>query len=630
MSIIVVEYSEQILFEIINSDGSKNDFILQLNLLLKGNDCSLIYLEDDYSDSEIVSEYNLFYSQTFSKNPRLTKRIHFFRNINYDDNYFIGDEFYIIDNRSFEDSYLGYITIRPFVRHFIIGPSFFRFESLFDKIHVSSKKLINFNGEEILLKGIPFIQQDGHLYTAVESCIWIVLELLSTQSSEFTLEKISKKLYKRDFISNPQNQIGVSADKIQDFFQELGYRCHIYAKEIFGHEFIIDQILFMLDSKMPVLTGFSKDNMVWLVILIGYKIDKKGDIKFVYFDSSNKLINEITVRSFKSLYISLITINPRNLYLGYQYCEPLIHGIEKMLDFDISKFSKNKLIAKSKRFKKYVAFSSMEKDLKGLYINSDYPEDILIYQYYEQGGKSDETVGEIILDATSVEEGIKTCLFAHFKNKLITTNPFDGEEKTMIIELSSNKPYESFRQFDKGEFKIKELPTIGIFKTSIDSHSIKTIISKFKENTVLVLGKDTGEELKLLQRIQKILSDLNYNSIIVKDLDDIPAQSNEEKVRLCAHLSKFSIIENSYPAGQIAELSKICSTSRIVTATLRESGKGSTYMVTDYDIDYNHIKEFIYEDSCDLENKVKDAVVWAEGYIKGKIEYLNKTYYWRK
>lgn len=627
MSIIIEQYSKNILFELLNADKLHTKSYLDLVRLLEKNECSLLYVEDEFDDPEISAEYNIFYSKTFLKYPRLTKRIHFFKDISFNENYFIGDEFFIIDSNSFEKSYLGYITVRPFSKNFIFGPSFLRFPTLLEKSDVSIKKVINFNGDEILLEGIPFIQQDGHLFSSVESCIWIFLELLKTQSTDFTLDYISKKLYNREFIYNPHNQLGVTTDKIVNFFQEIGYGCHLYEKNVFGFDEIQEQLIFMLDSRIPVLSGFMKDDIIKLVIFIGYKEDENNKRKFIYFDPHQELINEISPKDLKIQLYSLITVNPKHLFFEYRFPEPLIDAIKNLWKIDTSRYLTKKRIVKSKKFKKYVAFSTMENDLKALYLNSRFPEDTLLIQFYKQDSKS--AYGEILLDPTSIEYGLETCLFAHLENKLIV-GPLNGNGETLIIKLNSKHPYQSYSQFVKGDFTIKQLPTIGVFRTKIDNSFFKEIISKFKRNTVLVLGKDTGEELQVLRNIQKVLADLNYDSIIVKDLDDEPSQSNEEKVRLCAQLARFTILENSYPSGQIAELSKICSTSRIVTAVVREKNKGSSYMVTDYDIDYKHIKEFEYNNPKDLETKIKLATEWAESFIAEKIEYLNKIYYWRK
>jgi hypothetical protein len=93
-----------------------------------------------------------------------------------------------------------------------------------------------------------------------------------------------------------------------------------------------------------------------------------------------------------------------------------------------------------------------------------------------------------------------------------------------------------------------------------------------KKSMVLILGKDTEAELQILRNISAIVSSLGYESHLVKDAPEIPEMSNEEKVHSYAGASRFVLLENSFAAGQIAEM-KIMATNRIVTAILRQRGR---------------------------------------------------------
>jgi len=95
--------------------------------------------------------------------------------------------------------------------------------------------------------------------------------------------------------------------------------------------------------------------------------------------------------------------------------------------------------------------------------------------------------------------------------------------------------------------------------------------------------------------------------VFAKRAPDIPEMSNEEKVRVLADTSRFVVLENSFPAGQIAEL-KMCATNRIITASIRQSGKGSSWMVGDYSKDFDFINEFEYDGSL---SSLKTAISHA-------------------
>jgi hypothetical protein len=154
-------------------------------------------------------------------------------------------------------------------------------------------------------------------------------------------------------------------------------------------------------------------------------------------------------------------------------------------------------------------------------------------------------------------------------------------------------------------------------------------VEELRESSVLVLGKDCGPEVARLKHISRALRAKGYRPRLVKEASDIPELSNEEKVRVFADLSRFVILENSYPAGQIAEL-KICATNRIVTATLREKGRGSSYMVTDYSKDFDFIQEFEFLSEDEIPAAVDEATTWAESKLEERRSYYDERYPWRK
>jgi hypothetical protein len=140
-------------------------------------------------------------------------------------------------------------------------------------------------------------------------------------------------------------------------------------------------------------------------------------------------------------------------------------------------------------------------------------------------------------------------------------------------------------------------------------------ITQLKQNSVIVLGRDSP----LLTRIKDELRTLNYHSFLVKEQPDLPDQSPEEKVKLYALISKFAIMEDSLASGHIAEF-EYCKNNRVILALLRQSGKGSTWMIGDAGIvDVNHIKLFEYTEK-NLHNVLSKACEWAESFSKRRAE----------
>ncbi len=101
----------------------------------------------------------------------------------------------------------------------------------------------------------------------------------------------------------------------------------------------------------------------------------------------------------------------------------------------------------------------------------------------------------------------------------------------------------------------------------------------------------------------------------------------KKKMLAYASISRFVIIEKSYPAGQIDE-AKICAINRFPTIWLQKEGMGDTWMQGDYHIDQRSIQLFKYKDK-NVKGKLEEAVKWVEQFIKEKSESLNDLYPWR-
>jgi len=150
-------------------------------------------------------------------------------------------------------------------------------------------------------------------------------------------------------------------------------------------------------------------------------------------------------------------------------------------------------------------------------------------------------------------------------------------------------------------------------------------LASTKQNQVVVLGKDNGPELERLRSISKALSELGYKPVLLKDFPDLRELNNEQKAYSFLVSSRFAIIEDSFPSGAIIEM-KMIGETRTTTARLRETGKGSTFMTTDYPIDYHFISDFAYDGSfTSICNAVKRASAWAEQNIRERANELEKT-----
>lgn len=147
--------------------------------------------------------------------------------------------------------------------------------------------------------------------------------------------------------------------------------------------------------------------------------------------------------------------------------------------------------------------------------------------------------------------------------------------------------------------------------------------------TVLVLGKDTGEALERLRRIASRLEARGYFATIIKDQPDKLCESVLQKVMRHALSSKFVIIENTEPSGHLYEIPHVGKAAECVTAFLQEQGKGATWMFEDAFGKNQHWHKFVYA-PADLENTVDQAAHWAEEVIKEFGAFQQRVLPWMK
>lgn len=196
-----------------------------------------------------------------------------------------------------------------------------------------------------------------------------------------------------------------------------------------------------------------------------------------------------------------------------------------------------------------------------------------------------------------------------------------------LIETFPDLDLQSPIEFEELRRLVEKVYTINN-ETSDSSQNSMQWVKACKEKMVLVLGKDSPQEyMKELEDICECVEKMGYTPILIKKQDEIETITNEEKMLAYASISRFVIIEKSYPAGQIDE-AKICAINRFPTIWFQKEGMGDTWMQGDYHIDQRSIQLFKYKDE-NVKGKLEEAVKWVEQFIKEKSESLNDLYPWR-
>ena len=147
--------------------------------------------------------------------------------------------------------------------------------------------------------------------------------------------------------------------------------------------------------------------------------------------------------------------------------------------------------------------------------------------------------------------------------------------------------------------------------------------------TVLVLGKDTGEGMERLRLIATKLEELGYYPVIIKDQPDKLGESVIQKVMRHALSSKFVLVENTEPSGHLYEIPHVGKAAECVIGFLQEDGKGATWMFEDAFARNNHWQKFVYSPDK-IENAVVEAANWAEDFVKQFGAFQQRVLPWMK
>lgn len=125
---------------------------------------STLVVETRYLDVDYRSEFSAYYSRQFADIPDSAHRLHFFRER--------------LTARSLwrlaaKSGYLGYIVVRPaatgLVSRALIPPP----PDLAGAIRTSVSERVNFFGQELEVRGVPFAQQDAQLGACAQAAAWM-------------------------------------------------------------------------------------------------------------------------------------------------------------------------------------------------------------------------------------------------------------------------------------------------------------------------------------------------------------------------------------------------------------------------------------------------------------------------
>jgi len=245
-----------------------------------------------------------------------------------------------------------------------------------------------------------------------------------------------------------------------------------------------------------------------------------------------------------------------------------------------------------------------------------------------------ESGGICTLDSIHISDGYPLRIKSENITIRILNSTFEalGWKKHVLLgEIHSNRE-KAFWSPDAAISRAKDEILIAMTNISRAKNSNLTIgdfIKQSKEKSVLILGSYSKEQQQeqQLREIAKIIQTGGYNSILIKDIPDNLEQNINQKVVAVGSVSRFIIVEDSYASGHLTELSH-CKNNDWVTIILREKGKQSSFMSSGLSITSKVIKEFEYT-IANLEDVVKESVMWAEKTIEDNKRSFASVYPWR-
>ena len=144
---------------------------------------------------------------------------------------------------------------------------------------------------------------------------------------------------------------------------------------------------------------------------------------------------------------------------------------------------------------------------------------------------------------------------------------------------------------------------------------------------VIVLGSYSPDSKTELLSVRDYLGSHGYSAHLIEDLSESSATGVEQKVRLWAGASRFTVMVDRQAAGHLAEYVWLRE-QRTIIALLRPVESGSSRMIGDEVlVDLNHIKVFRFEQSP-LEI-LDEAIEWAESIAKARTAAYESDYPWR-
>ncbi|MCK5608179.1 hypothetical protein KAR91_40230 [Candidatus Pacearchaeota archaeon] len=231
---------------------------------------------EPYVSTDWNSEYSSIYSRAFKNIPQRAQRLHFFsRDVGYGDLYRM--------NEMLKKSYLGYTIVRP-LGAFRVGDTVLVSPSRTinginkELVHCQQEFKVSLIGNDLKVRGMPFMQQDTTAGVCAEADLWMVARYLNKKGdtrryrpAEITL------LANKTFTTGPGRE-GLFDHQMMNVLRDMGLNPVVFYPP--DKKEAMDFTYMSVESELPIIVGIPEH--VFVVIGHDYSdsfvFQKDGDI----------------------------------------------------------------------------------------------------------------------------------------------------------------------------------------------------------------------------------------------------------------------------------------------------------------------------------------------------------------
>ncbi len=255
-----------------------------------------VLLEFEYIDRDYLEDYSLYYVKCFKNYGHKCARLHFFsKEVNHSDFNKLLRESDECDIQGLQNSYLGYMVIKPLPKTFIGRTCLKNYQEFHSepRQYLTKKYDVDLFGLKLTINSIAFQEQDKVVSACATTAIWSALHALhwknaldipacsvittnainhiNGSSNRFPNKELSNKQILRaiDFEKLRHHEENIDSIEMDEFFETAQYHIDSHLPIILG-------VSVFKVAQDKTLTGLGQH----AVTLLGYKV--KEDEKVVY------------------------------------------------------------------------------------------------------------------------------------------------------------------------------------------------------------------------------------------------------------------------------------------------------------------------------------------------------------